>query len=129
MSSQAFFWVNVGLGVFLILIFLIGKKGIVAPSRLNLKRGWIGHKIRPVGPQFRSPPSETAPEGLRAKDLNIMFVYNGHTFDAYEVIGVPAGASFEMVQKFYKEAISRRGGDREFLEAAFNAIRKASLQS
>lgn len=129
MSSQAFFWVNIGLGVFLILIFLIGKKGIVAPSRLNLKRGWTGHKIRPVGPQFRSPPSESGPEGPRAKDLNIMFVYNGHTFDAYEVIGVPAGASFEMVHRFYQEALRREGQDREFLEAAFLAIQQTLGQN
>lgn len=125
MSSQVFFWVNVGLGAFLVLIFLIGKRGIVAPSKLNLKKGWAGRGVTPYGAQFRSASTHVEDPGV--KNLNILFVYNGHTFDAYEVLGAPAGASYEMVQRFYQDALSRQGQDRDFLEAAFFAI-QSSLQ-
>lgn len=67
-------------------------------------------------------------EADREKSLNVLFVYNGHTFDAYEVLGAPAGASFEMVHRFYQAAIARKGQDREFLEAAYYAI-KSSLKN
>lgn len=58
------------------------------------------------------------------KSLNVMFMYNGHNFDAYEVLGVPAGARMEMVQAAFDKAIAQRGSDREFLEAALGAIKR-----
>ncbi len=127
MSSQAFFWVNVSLGLFLILIFLIGKRGIVAPSKLNLKKGRSGRGIVPKGAGFHSTSVDLANEVVGEKNLNVLFVYNGHTFDAYEVLGAPAGASLEMVQRFYQEALARKGKDADFLEAAYFAI-KTSLR-
>ena len=127
MSSQAFFWVNVGLGLILVLIFLIGRKGIVSPSRLNLRRG--GKKgLVPKGAQYASaaatqvsPDSTAVDRG--AKNLNVLFMYNGHNFDAYEVLGLPAGANLEMVQRSFNQAIARQGSDKDFLEAAFFAIK------
>lgn len=123
MSSQAFFWANAGIALLVILIFLIGKKGIVAPSKLNLKKGYQKPGVVPKGSRYASAATFNSHSGDREKSLNILFMYNGHTFDAYEVLGVPAGASFEMVQKFYNEAVSRNGQDKEFLEAAYFAIK------
>ncbi len=57
------------------------------------------------------------------KNLNIIFIYNGHSFDAYEVLGAPAGASFALVERFYHESLKQKGYDQDFLLAAFEAIR------
>ncbi len=125
MSSQAFFWVNIGLGLILILIFIVGKRGLSAPSRLNVKKVQTGKGLVRSGAEFKSMSAEVDPAETRVKNLNVMFMYNGHSFDAYEVLGAPAGASFEMVQKFYQQAISKQGGDHEFLEAALAAIKSS----
>ena len=132
MSSQAFFWLNVGCGVLLILLFLVGRRGFVAPSRLNLRRGgWGGSKEKGLKP-FEKSPQRQAPnvhfrtrteEDKRYKNLNVIFMYNGHNFDAFEVLGAPAGASLEMAEKYLNQALARRGSDRDFLEAAFAAIK------
>jgi hypothetical protein len=101
MSSQAFFWVNAVLGLILILFFLRRKKS----SRASL--------TRPV-------------EDVRsAQKLSSIFVYNGHNFDAFEVLGLPSDASLEVAQKSYENAIRQNGSDRTFLEAAFKTIQLA----
>lgn len=59
------------------------------------------------------------------KTLNIMFNYNGHSWDAYEVLGVPAGANITIVTRAYQEAI--KGADPvkiDFLEQAYKSILK-----
>ncbi|PIS11769.1 MAG: hypothetical protein COT73_02205 [Bdellovibrio sp. CG10_big_fil_rev_8_21_14_0_10_47_8] len=126
MSSQAFFWLNVGGGLLLVLIFLIGRKRITAPSRLNLRKGQgPGKGLTKSGGKevhFRSRTFEDSGDA-EMKNLNLMFMYNGHHFDAYEVLGAPAGASLDVVQKYFHQALARGMSDREFLEAAFTAIK------
>lgn len=68
--------------------------------------------------QYQFDPIEA-----QVKNLNILFVYNGHSFDAYEILGAPAGANLEMVQRYYQEALAKNGADKDFLEAAFLAIK------
>lgn len=79
------------------------------------------------------------------KNLNVMFMYNGHSFDAYEVLGIPAGSSYQTAQKAYEELMQNtdpmipsptdilgRGGaqsgvsQKEFLKAALFAIRQGA---
>lgn len=58
--------------------------------------------------------------------LNVMFNFNGHTFDAYEALGVPAGSSLEDIEKAM--AASLQGvdaGSGEFFTEAFAAIKKS----
>jgi hypothetical protein len=101
MSSEVFVWVNLGFGFLLILLIWIGKRGALKPSALNLRRG-----------------SEAG-----MKNLNVIFMFNGHTFDAYEVLGVPAGSQLEAVEKAYREMTTKSSGDAEFFAAAISAIR------
>lgn len=57
------------------------------------------------------------------KNLNVFFNYNGHTWDAYEVLGVPAGAPLNIVTQYYQRALA--GSDKEshpFLQTAYQAI-------
>lgn len=57
-------------------------------------------------------------------DLNVIFNYNGHSWDAFEVLGIPAGSSRDRVENAFREACGRVEADsRPFLEAAYHAIR------
>lgn len=61
--------------------------------------------------------------GVKTKSLNIMFNYNGHSWDAYEVLGVPAGASITIVTEAYQAALLRGNkSSLDFLETAYKAI-------
>lgn len=134
MSSQAFLWVNLGLGLLVVLLFVIGRKGITAPSKLNLRKGLGGSSSQEksvvksdVGAgkasvHFQSKPLD--PFEAKMKNLNVMFMYNGHNFDAYEVLGIPAGSRLEVAQKAFEQAVRKSGSDRDFLEAALSAIKR-----
>lgn len=67
---------------------------------------------------------EEAPIGAgESKELNVLFNYNGHTWDAYEVFGLPAGASLVEVTRAYQQVLKTADPDsHEFLETAFKTI-------
>lgn len=59
----------------------------------------------------------------RQKELNVLFNYNGHTWDAYEVFGLPAGTSLVEVTQSYQEMLRKAEPEsHEFLETAFKTI-------
>ena len=122
MSSQAFFWLNISCGLILVILFFIGRRGFPAPSKLNLRRGGFGGAKGYY--RSKSPESEFLETGAPPlKNLNVVFLYNGHTFDAFEVLGAPAGASVEMAEKYFNQALAKKSSNRVFLEAAFSAIK------
>ncbi len=88
MSSQAFFWVNIGLGVILLAYFC------------NLK--------------FRSSRVSKTQSGI--------FVYNGHNFDAYEVLGLPRNANQQQLKEMAEKIAQSQTGDKQFLEAAIKSL-------
>jgi hypothetical protein len=60
------------------------------------------------------------------RQLNVIFQYNGHDFDAYEVLGIPAGSSRANAESAYEKTI--RGADADslpFFHHAIEAIRKS----
>lgn len=60
---------------------------------------------------------------VEAKVLNVIFMWNGHGWDAYEVFGLPAGTSVSDVRKRYQELLSQADdGQRLFLQTALDAI-------
>lgn len=61
-----------------------------------------------------------------AHSLNVFFNFNGHSFDAYEALGVPAGSTVEEIQRAFQRSI--QGSDtasRDFFTAALNAIQQS----
>ena len=59
----------------------------------------------------------------KARILNVVFNYNGHSWDAYEVLGIPAGSPMDSVKKAYDAACVKVDTEsRPFLDAALNAI-------
>lgn len=85
---------------------------------------------RPAEPERFAEPGRPAmrdvsPGAPRSKALNVLFLYNGHDWDAYEVLGLPAGTGLPIVTKRYQELIRRSdAGQLEFYEAAYQAILK-----
>ena len=143
MESQSFV---VGLMVlaalFFIAWFIAGRKGgYGSPNVLNLKKGEgvsravlqsdtvLSPEFRDVTPQTAklsqsadksqmTPPPPTAP-------AQATFVYNGHDWDAFEVLGVSPYASFSEITRQYQIAIKKAdGGKHDFLQAAYMAILK-----
>lgn len=57
------------------------------------------------------------------KSLNVLFNWNGHTWDAYEVLGIPAGSSSEAAHAAFERAAALADTETlPFLRAAFEAI-------
>ena len=72
------------------------------------------------GPQFHSQASSHT-----EKSLNVLFMYNGHCWDAFEVLGLPAGSSSSAVSGALVKALSEaQPQSREFLRAAAEAIHR-----
>lgn len=62
----------------------------------------------------------------QSKSLNVIFNYNGHSWDAFEVLGVPAGSNLPAVEAGYKKALSETDkATHDFLRTAFEAIKKS----
>ncbi len=69
--------------------------------------------------------SDPDPAGIAfGEPLNALFNWNGHTWDAYEILGIPAGSSEIVVDAAFERV--RRGVDPEsvpFVTAAYKAIK------
>lgn len=123
MSSQAFLWLNFGFVGLMGVLFYLGRARIKDPSRLRLRSGVSGSRSV-VAQNGRGLSRETVRESHESiKNLNVIFMYNGHSWDAHEVLGVPAGANSEMLKSAYREALEKSQSDgRAFIEAAYRAI-------
>lgn len=79
--------------------------------------GMIGHKAGDAGKSVDSQSQR------KVKNLNVLFNYNGHTWDAYEVLGVPAGADLSEVTKALHEELRKSDVEsHDFLQTAYKAI-------
>jgi hypothetical protein len=117
MSSQGFLLLNGLVAIGVVVMFLWGRNSIAKPSRLNLKepKKSISNidEFTPFGSEHFS--------GIR--NLNTRFMYNGNDFDAYEILGIPAGSSIERIRFGFERCL--RESDPEshpFFHAAYRAI-------
>lgn len=134
MNSQLFFILNFVIGGLFLIWFLSARKGGGSgPTRLRLtERAQQGPPSAPkAGPPVErggrapgpAPEPEPEPDRPAPKNLNVLFLYNGHDWDAYAILGLPAGASLPVVTAKYQELIqSADQGKSEFYEAAYRAI-------
>lgn len=142
MTSQGLLWLSVVLGGLLALGFLTGRQAVRPPSRLNLraKAGSLGggavdrvpqrpgsnllsHKLTLDSMVMDPATLEEVSVHSEEKSLNIMFMYNGHSWDAYEVLGIPAGSGQREVDEAFRRMISNSTTDsHEFLNAAYRVI-------
>ena len=123
MGSQEVFWAAGGGIVMVFLLIATVRKRQPLPSRLHLK----GDPVRDLGGQAQMDASTRAiqEEVYGERSLNVLFMYNGHSWDAYEVLGLPAGARYEQVEAAYSQAINTcEPQSREFFDAAYFAIKQ-----
>lgn len=130
MNSQDFLTLNlIGAGAFLFW-YLVSRGGPPRPTRLNMKaKDSAPPRVNPLPAErdlaevrSQSVVASSTVQGS-AKSLNVIFNYNGHSWDAYEVLGVPAGANIRLVTEAYQTAIRRCEKESvEFLETAYKAI-------
>ncbi|MNT53778.1 hypothetical protein D3C72_1908820 [compost metagenome] len=120
----------VGAGAF-ILWYLVSRGGGSKPTKLKLdvpdsEPVILPKAVKPAeggSMSSKQPVHPDIPQRPRPKNLNVMFNYNGHSWDAYEVLGVPAGANITMVTEAYHVALRRSDKESvEFLETAYKAI-------
>lgn len=136
----------------IVISFFVRRKDL--PSRLNLTGGRRSRESQLPG-QPTEPRPQVVPMAQRPRDsgeyprprvqqqkrvlqedsdrpveksLNVLFQWNGHAWDAYEVLGIPAGSSLETVKVAYQEQLTRGGPEAEpFFKTAYETIiRKSS---
>lgn len=130
MNSQDFLIMNVvGAGAFIVW-YLAARGGPRKPTQLNLyakdSEPLITPPENPIATRSDNAARVIHPDWsaqARVKNLNVIFIYNGHSWDAYEVLGVPAGASLPLVTQAYNDALKRCDTTSvEFFETAYRAI-------
>ncbi|GIL16289.1 MAG: hypothetical protein BroJett040_00400 [Oligoflexia bacterium] len=124
MGSQAVFYFIIGLGGFFAFIFMYkSKSGIRAPSRLNLKAQKSPSSFGSLGAKMSLSTQSEMSQGLQMKNLNVLFMYNGHSWDAYEVLGIPAGSGRSEIDRAYAQMIQKVGPDsKNFIETAYRSL-------
>lgn len=149
-DSQQLFYINLIIGILLLIYFLMGKSSSQQkpPTKLNLRAG-SGNLLseREVGPvtaqsnlinsdfKARQVAGKKGPEILEpefgpvqkstAKELGVFFMYNGHDWEAYDVLGVPRGALLVDVTKAYQGLLKNaESSTLEFYETAYTTILK-----
>lgn len=110
MGESRFLLINLGVVILLLILFLRGNRK-AKPSHLRM------------GP-LKLPPRPDREKAERT--LNCMFQYNGHSWDAHEVLGVPAGAPAESIQSGYESALRKATDEhsKAFVEAAYQALKQ-----
>lgn len=75
---------------------------------------------------LKNPPvaSGKTSQNPKERELTILFQFNGHTFEAYEVLGLAAGSRLEDVEAAYQQALDQNHeSEHELFQLAFKAIR------
>lgn len=146
MSNAFFYFSLLCLGCALFVIwFMSGRKGGYGdPTSLDMRKGEKSRKDRKSGALVVETESFSQAQEPRVRDVTpqkaalesppptpkgpppqAQFVYNGHDWDAYEVLGVSPYSSFSEITRSYQEMIRKAdAGKHEFLQAAFTAILK-----
>lgn len=130
------FWLYYAGGTVLVLLLLFWRrprKGM----RLRLRGGGTRSHYKDLGLHGKVTPEMVLQRSGAAgasvsgeRSINVVFNYNGHSWDAYEVLGVPAGSSFNVVEAAYREGIAQvDGSSKAILEAAFKAIQAAGAKA
>lgn len=109
--------------------FLFMRRGSKRPVQLRLKEGPPTSPFE-IGKVASAPPLKkavaSAPPPPSREDviaLNPLFNWNGHTWDAYEVLGLPAGSSIQSVHNAYAKIAANADDDSKlFFKAAYDAI-------
>lgn len=83
------------------------------------------HRASQNGPGIGLAGVGVKPPAPPGPPMQATFIYNGHDWDAFEVLGVSPYSSFSEITKQYQIAIKKAdAGKHEFMQAAYMAILK-----
>jgi hypothetical protein len=125
MAFREFLFIN-GAVVIGLVLFLLRHKRRNLPSYLNMTKKTSlppGPTDFPTGSKGQYKPKRNIDMGM---SLNCFFNYNGHTWDAYEVLGIPAKSPWEVVEAGFRRTLSITQ-DKEkvgIIEAAYAALKE-----
>lgn len=109
MDPAQFLILNGLVVIALAVFFFMGRSKKHNPTSLNLRKT----QFTPVKEMDINDEEE----------LNVYFNFNGHMWDAYEIIGVPAGSPLSDVEMAYIKSRNRIDEEsKEILEMAYAAI-------
>jgi hypothetical protein len=138
-NSQQLLYINIGLGVLILLYFIFGRSATKKPTRLNLKNpdtvqdktqaqienqtGAESAKTAPLQVNSKMTILEPEAEKNQQKNLAIFFIFNGHDWEAYNVLGLAQGASLKESTVAYQKLLQTADPQSyPFYEAAYSAI-------
>lgn len=123
---KEFFVFSTALVVALVLYMLYRPKR--PPSKLSMRMGNAATSSESQSSEGYIQKKEVFEEGETpsgAIELSVIFQFNGHSFEAYEVLGLPAGSGLEKVRQTYDQAVQNSDAEsQEFLKFAYQAILK-----
>ncbi len=109
MTIGSFLVLNAAIVILLAFFFMRGQTKQPRPTKLNMKKT----KFQPVKDVDVNDEQE----------LNVYFMHNGYLWDAYDIIGVPAGSPMSDVEMAYIKSRTRIDEEsKEVLEMAYDAI-------
>lgn len=128
-NSQLLLFLNLGFGLLLVLYFVLGRPKPKQPTKLNMRAKDSGDK-KAVVLEPETSSKVTTPQIAKqaeprevSRSLAVIFMYNGHDWEAHDVLGVPQGASMHDVTKVYQELVKKTDArSLQFYEQAYNAI-------
>lgn len=131
-NSQLLLYLNLGIGLLLVLYFVLGRPKAKQPTRLNMRAKDSVEKTPVVlEPELKkeliampAEPREVYPEQIKeSRSLSIMFMYNGHDFEAHQVLGIPQGASMHQATEVYQNLVKTSDTrSLQLYESAYSAI-------
>lgn len=144
MDSQQFLLINILFVAVMIIIFMMGRSNAKKPTPLKMKSNseTVNSQIKNSHQQkqqvkmleeLKSKIDSTQgvtmvlePERAEANPLRkkqIIFNYNGHSWEAYEVFGISAGSSLAEVTQAYQKTIQQCDPTSlEFFKTAYQTI-------
>lgn len=144
MNSQQLLFINFLIFLALVLFFWFGRSKPKQPTLLNMKatppkpeepspskeqsvlepKSDIEPKARDVSP--KKPAIESPKPTRLGTTKTVYFVFNGHEWDAYEVLGLPRGCALNAATSHYQNLIKTSDPSTfEFYDAAYSAILKS----
>ncbi len=134
MNSQQLFYFNLIIGAILLAYFIFGRAKEKRPTQLNLRAPDTSQPANEPSVMMRhmQQPKQSVlePESKPAdtnasKNLSIFFLYNGHDWEAHQVLGIPQGAGVDAATRAYQDQLKTADPSSfDFLELAYNAIFK-----
>lgn len=119
------------------LYFVFGRSKPKQPTVLNLKAeskqseadpsdDEKSDALRASGAKDVTPPTIPVVNNLIRKSNSVFFMYNGHEWEAFEVLGLPKGCDIQSATSHYQNLIRTSDPSTfEFFELAYAAILKS----